>query len=228
MDLFDDLVKAWLKESNQDQCRWAFHYLGLDKGQFAFHTPTDTPYYTHVVRDIQSWENNFRTRARIAAMKAAWRQKKFRQNNPLKTPYSFFLKKSTKKHLAKCADQAGLTQNQLLEKLICNAWELEEHRQRDVRNQIKEIRQKVSKPKPSIESVPKTKFNKLERDLGKRQDQLRDLKKFCEDQLVALAEATAKLEIAGLSSQKSTTEEDELAMNKFTGLSASLEKILKQ
>lgn len=228
MEIFEDLVKDWLVESNQEQCRWAFYYLGLDKGLLAYGAPFSTPYYHVVVTQIQLWENNLQGRARIANMKAAWRQKKFRKNNPLKTPYSFFLKKSTKRRLAKLAAYAGLTQNELLEQLICNSAHLEEERQRQMRKEVKEIRLKASNPKPRIASVPKSKADKLERDLNKAMSQMRELQQFCENRMVALAEATAKLEMSGLLDQAPTSAEDKLAVDRYSDLQASMEKLLKR
>ena len=194
----------WLKSNDKAQMQWVRRYL-LKNGN------TNLPLAdTDLIAWLESQENNADYRESIGLMSAAWRQKKYRDQNSGRKPYSFHLPTSAQATLKKLAFSKRLTITAVLEQIISEALEDEKHHTKELRALKKEHKGMLDKAKESsLEKENKiSELGNAAKKLGAEVSKLS--KELCELQLRAK-------EISPL------TEEDEAAMNSL--YKEELEKI---
>lgn len=115
---------TWLSDKNIDQCKWALQYIeNKDKNKiFIKYSPSsDNDIYTSIIVNYDLWVAHEDTKFRfLTQIKQSWNKRK--QIASLKEKKSkqcsFIISVDSKNTLKNMADQQGVTQNALLEKLI--------------------------------------------------------------------------------------------------------------
>ena len=133
----------WLKSNDKAQMQWVRRYL-LKKG-----TANQPLADTDLIAWLESQENNADYRESIGLMSAAWRQKKYRDQNSGRKPYSFHLPTSAQATLKNLAFSKRLTITAVLEQIISEAREDEKHHTKELRALKKEHKGMLDKAKES-------------------------------------------------------------------------------
>ncbi|MCQ3000713.1 hypothetical protein NLO98_13215 [Pseudomonas syringae] len=114
-----DIIIAWLNLLDQEQPRWAIDYLiakGVIASKIRLCSPRDT-----LIEWSESIRNTPFNELLIKKMKAAWRQKRYRDGLVKKKSYSFILDMKVKDQLDGLARRHKKTISETLEDLINQA-----------------------------------------------------------------------------------------------------------
>lgn len=112
----------WLSEENIDQCKWASQYI-INKNFYHFyaHPSSESELYNSIVANYDLWTAHEDTKFRfLDNMKKSWNKRKHiasLKEKDLKQ-CTFIISQHCKDTLKTMAEQQGITQNALIEKLI--------------------------------------------------------------------------------------------------------------
>ncbi|TKB56303.1 hypothetical protein [Ferrimonas aestuarii] len=144
LDLIDELSRewakiysdkkpfSWLKEDDEEQCRWAFDYIKSYGGKQGLHQKPVLPptqpvelkeMYLSIYAAFDAWNCIPDLKKMFAqSFNRAWQQKKLRDNRKGKKACSFVIREDAKSKLDEMAKAQGIHINQLVEKLIDDSY----------------------------------------------------------------------------------------------------------
>lgn len=194
----------WIESQNSKQLLWAVRYLTLRGAQ----VPDDSqPQGRHaaLIHALAGLPNDAGGREFLRLMRAAWRQKKYRQQADGKKPCNFILRTSTQANLKSLAHSKRTTTTAALEELIADAL-TEDKRHKTEISELKKAHKeqmdalKAKQAKQQISADEKSKsfaikisdFDKAAKELGAEVCRL--LREHCKNTLDAHEEDEEALE----------------------------------
>jgi len=152
-------LSKWLRPYDKDQHSWAVKYLE-NKGISFYSRPEND--YEYLLEIDKRSQRNPHYKLAENSMKAAWRQKKLRENRKGKTEFSLVISNEKKSKLRALSSRKGKTLNETLEDLIDD----ETSRQAEYQKKLQEEKKALQERLVTARGAQAVRLNEVELTTG--------------------------------------------------------------